>query len=97
MERIDRKQLIDFYGYLEKNGCLIEDAKGNHMYRMVDNFIEGNIQLPKGPGRLVKTKTELDGYVSNSDKLINGKIPVYTNKGKFLCKLDELKFVGFYD
>jgi hypothetical protein len=48
-------------------------------------------------GQLVETKTGLVGRTYNHEKPINGKIRVYTNKGKLLCNPTTLKLKGFID
>lgn len=52
----------------------------------------------KSAGMLVETKHGI-GYTKNTDKLINGKQPVYLsqNEAKILCDPDKLKVVGYYD
>jgi hypothetical protein len=48
-------------------------------------------------GRIVITKTGLIGRTYNRDPLINGKQPVYTDKGKLLCDPGTLTLRGFID
>ncbi len=54
--------------------------------------------MKKSAGMLVETKHGI-GYTKNTDKLINGKQPVYLsqNEAKILCDPDKLKVVGYYD
>lgn len=51
----------------------------------------------KNAGRLVETKTGLSGRTYNHEDLINGKIRVYTDKGKLLCNPATLKLKGYID
>jgi len=51
----------------------------------------------KKAGRLVETKTGLTGRTYNHEELINGKVRVYTGKGKLLCDPNTLKLKGFID
>jgi len=51
----------------------------------------------KKAGRLVETKTGLIGRTYNNEDLINGKVMVYTDKGKMLCDPTTLKLKGFID
>jgi hypothetical protein len=51
----------------------------------------------KNAGQLVETKTGLVGRTYNHEDLINGKIRVYTDKGKLLCDPTTLKLKGFID
>lgn len=51
----------------------------------------------KNAGQLVETKKGLIGRTYSHEDLINGKIRVYTEKGKFLCNPSTLKLKGFID
>lgn len=51
----------------------------------------------KNAGQIVETKTGLVGRTYNHEKLINGKVRVYTDKGKMLCDPTTLKLKGFID
>lgn len=51
----------------------------------------------KNAGQLVETKTGLVGRTYSHESLINGKVRVYTNKGKLLCVPTTLKLKGFID
>ncbi len=51
----------------------------------------------KNAGQLVETKTGLIGRTYNHEDLINGKVRVYTEKGKLLCDPKTLKLKGFID
>lgn len=50
----------------------------------------------KNAGYLVETKTGLTGRTYH-EPLVNGKVRVYTSKGKLLCDPDSLKMKGFID
>jgi hypothetical protein len=63
------------------------------MQQMETFFGGGN----KNAGQLVETKTGLVGRTYNHEDLINGKIRVYTDKGKLLCDPTTLKLKGFID
>lgn len=48
-------------------------------------------------GTLVETKFGR-GKTKNTDALVYGKIPVYLDDGrKVLCRLENVKTVGYYD
>jgi len=51
----------------------------------------------RNKGYLVETKNGLIGRTYHSDPLINGKQPVYLEKGKLLCDPGTLKLKGFID
>ncbi len=51
----------------------------------------------KNAGCLVITKKGITGRTYSHESLINGKIRVYTDKGKFLCDPDTLTLKGFID
>jgi len=51
----------------------------------------------KNAGQIVETKTGLVGRTYNHETLINGKVRVYTEKGKMLCDPTTLKLKGFID
>lgn len=51
----------------------------------------------KNAGQIVETKTGLVGRTYSNEDLINGKIRVYTDKGKLLCDPTTLKLKGFID
>jgi hypothetical protein len=51
----------------------------------------------KNAGQIVETKTGLVGRTYDHESLINGKVRVYTNKGKLLCDPTTLKLKGFID
>jgi len=53
--------------------------------------------LNKNQGYIVETKSGLTGRTLHSDPLVNGKQPVYTDKGKLLCDPATLKLKGFID
>lgn len=48
-------------------------------------------------GYMVKTKNGLTGRIKHSDELVNGKQPVYTDKGHLLCNPAPLTVIGFID
>lgn len=48
-------------------------------------------------GLMVKTKSGLMGRTYSNEVPINGKIRVYTDKGRFLCDPETLKIKGFID
>lgn len=48
-------------------------------------------------GYIVETKNGLIGRTFHSDPLVNGKQPVYLEKGKLLCDPGTLKLKGFID
>ena len=56
-------------------------------------FGDGN----ENAGQIVETKTGLFGRTYNDENLINGKVRVYTSKGKMLCDPTTLKLKGFID
>lgn len=61
-------------------------------------LMESFMGIPnKNAGRLVETKKGIEGRTYNHEDLINGKIRVYTSKGKFLCDPETLKLKGFID
>lgn len=60
---------------------------------MITFFGAGN----KNAGQLVETKTGLIGRTYSHESLINGKVRVYTEKGKLLCDPTTLKLKGFVD
>ena len=49
----------------------------------------------KAAGLMVKTKTGLAGRTYNAEALINGKVRVYTERGKLLCDPKTLELIGF--
>lgn len=49
----------------------------------------------KNAGQIVETKTGLSGRTYNHEELINGKVRVYTDKGKMLCDPATLRLKGF--
>lgn len=51
----------------------------------------------KNAGQIVETKTGLVGRTYSHETLINGKVRVYTEKGKMLCDPTTLKLKGFID
>lgn len=51
----------------------------------------------KNAGQIVETKTGLIGRTYNHKSYINGKVCVYTDKGKLLCDPNTLKLKGFID
>lgn len=53
--------------------------------------------LNKNAGQLVETKNGIIGRTYSHEDLINGKIRVYTEKGKLLCDPTTLKLKGFID
>lgn len=59
----------------------------------LNRFAEGN----KNAGQIVETKTGLIGRTYNHENPVNGKIRVYTDKGKLLCDPNTLKLKGFID
>jgi len=59
----------------------------------IDRLCNGN----KKAGQLVETKTGLTGRTYSHEGLINGKIRVYTDKGKLLCDPNTLTLKGFID
>lgn len=63
-------------------------------FEQVEKFFGGG---NKNSGKLVETKTGLVGRTYNHENLINGKIRVYTDKGKLLCNPTTLKLKGFID
>ena len=56
-------------------------------------FGDGN----KNAGQIVETKKGLVGRTYSHETLINGKVRVYTDKGKMLCDPTTLKLKGFID
>ena len=50
-------------------------------------------------GFIVITKSGKEGYTKHSDKLINGKTPVYFENSdlKMLCSPDKLEIIGYRD
>jgi hypothetical protein len=61
-------------------------------------LMESFMGIPnKNAGRLVETKKGLTGRTYNHEDLINGKIRVYTDKGKLLCNPETLILKGFID
>ncbi len=60
-------------------------------------FMEKLDNQTKGSGTMVETKLG-PGVTKNEDNPINGKVPVYLNDGrKVLCRLQNIKVIGFYD
>ena len=51
----------------------------------------------KNSGDLVETKSGLIGRTYRHESLIDGKVRVYTEKGKLLCDPTTLKLKGFVD
>ena len=51
----------------------------------------------KNAGQLVETKSGLIGRTYNNEKLVCGKIKVFTEKGNLLCDPNTLKLKGFID
>ncbi len=51
----------------------------------------------KKSGLMVKTKSGLIGRTYSNEEPINGKVRVYTEKGKLLCDPETLKIKGFID
>ena len=61
-------------------------------------LMESFMGIPnKNAGQLVETKKGLTGITYNHEDLINGKIRVYTEKGKLLCNPNTLILKGFID
>ena len=61
-------------------------------------LMESFMGIPnKNSGQLVVTKKGIEGRTYNHEDLINGKIRVYTSKGKFLCDPLTLKLKGYID
>lgn len=68
----------------------------------MEDFIDGETEsffggINKNAGHLVETKTGLLGRTYSHESLINGKVRVYTDKGKLLCDPSTLKLKGFID
>jgi hypothetical protein len=54
-------------------------------------------KLSKCSGTIVETKLG-QGITKNEDNPANGKVPVYLDDGrKFLCRVENIKIIGFYD
>lgn len=51
----------------------------------------------KNAGRIVTTKNGLKGRTYNYKGRVNGKVPVYTEKGAILCDPSTLQVNGFID
>ena len=51
----------------------------------------------KKSGQIVETKTGITGRTYNHEILIDGKVRVYSEKGKLLCNPTTLKVLGFID
>ena len=58
-----------------------------------EKYFGGN----QNAGRMVQTKNGLIGRTFNNEEPINGKIRVYTEKGKLLCSPETLILKGFID
>ena len=63
-------------------------------FQQAERFFGGG---NKNAGQIVETKTGLVGRTFSHEELINGKVRVYTDKGKLLCDPSTLKLKGFID
>jgi hypothetical protein len=72
---------------------MTEEQMEFEVQQMEAFFGDGN----KNAGHIVETKSGLTGRTYNHECLINGKVRVYTDKGKLLCTPNTLKIKGFID
>jgi hypothetical protein len=64
------------------------DEQMEFEFQQAESFFGGG---NKNSGQLVETKTGLIGRTYSNESLINGKMRVYTDKGKLLCDPTTLK------
>jgi len=73
---------------------ILTDEEAEFEYSQIKALMGGG---NRNAGMLVTTKGGFVGRTYSSEDFINGKVRVYTEKGKFLCDPSTLTVNGFID